>query len=170
MIDLVAGVDLSSFDIHVALIPLEPIDEMIWQPVYRTASLGIAKATKAVDKTELPQRAWNVRDVVSGLFAPELKNPVRSIIIEKPMGHGMRSITTLYTIFGALSVSCPVQPAWIEPNEWRKLIGCNPFHKKIHGAARVDQMCASRGWDEPDGEHFKDALGVALATRAAVFA
>lgn len=163
MTDLVAGVDLSSFHIHVALISLEPIDDMIWAPVYRTALLGTSKV-------ELPQRVWNIRDVVEDLFAPELDNPVRSVIIEQPMGHGMRSITTLYTVFGGLSISCPVQPAWIQPNEWRKLIGCQPYNKKIHGAARVTELCTTRGWDPPPDEHFTDALGVALATRAAVFA
>lgn len=171
--DLIAGVDLSTYQIDIALISLEPIYEMSFEPVYRQAILGVpSKKVKGerVPGTELMQRIWNIRDAVLELFADLEGHPVRSVMIEKPMGHQVVAIGPLYAVAGALSVCLEHQPAWVEPNQWRKDIGCEKSHRKEFGKARLIEMCAARGWPEPADEHQFDALGVALSSRSAVYA
>lgn len=167
MTSLLAGVDLSTKQLHCALIPLDADhgDPAVPPVTFRSVSLE--------QTNDQGSRFRSIREGVSELLWMATTNEVVSCWVECPRPpHHLRGTTSarlMAMVYGAVMASIPLHIVRnsLEPQEWRRTLGLNPSLSKPEAIAHAHLWIESHTTTRPANldEHHAEALLVALAGR-----
>lgn len=158
LIDLIAGIDWSTKQIDVSLIPLDPSTKYL---LFRTAWLPKTEreraAGKCVERLLLPDSEW---EGVTATDAGKLHvHPIRSVWLEEPWGPHRNTDRILLPLYGAMLSHIEQPCGTMSAREWRAALGVSPNSKKedmIAEAIRLRDAFSmpARGFTEHQAEAF----------------
>lgn len=157
-VDLLAGVDISTVRIDVALIPLDP---RLAEPVL-VRQFPLRNAGDDISRLR----------ILRGAMRELLRNPYGDVIecaVEQPFsGSSFKAAVPLNRVLGAITASIPVATnvVWLSAHDWRRELGATNLNSKPAGHDAVRPLAAAMPIHHGLDEHQLDALGLALAWRS----
>lgn len=166
MTALLAGVDISTVRIDVALIPLDPRAEPF--AICRNHQLKRHAERGDDPETQLLRALRLSRGIMRGLFED---CDVAECALERPITPGKSMATAgppLNRVLGALTAAIPVavNVVWLSPHDWRRELAASNLNSKPAGHDAVRQYPEAHAAGHLLDEHELDALGLALAWRS----
>lgn len=163
MTALLAGIDISTVRIDVALIPLDPRSEL--RPLFRDQPLRVFGERGDDPETRLLRGLRVSRGIVRGLLAD---CTVAECALEKPMSSQFSAAGPLNRVLGALTAAIPVATnvVWLTAQDWRRELHATNLNSKPAGHDAVRQYPEAHNAGHLLDEHQLDALGLALAWRS----
>lgn len=166
MTALVAGIDISTVRIDIAMIPLDPAATPFAicrnDPLRRYAERGDDAETRLLRALRL------TRGIIRNLLAD---CDVVECALERPITPGKSMATAgppLNRVLGALTAAIPVavNVVWLSPHDWRRELAAANLNSKPAGHDAVQQYPEAHAAGHRLDEHELDALGLALAWRS----
>lgn len=157
-VDLLAGIDISTVRLDVALIPLDPRQET---PVL-VRQFPLRNAGDTISRLRL----------LRGAMRQLLDNPYGDVLeaaIEQPFsGSSFKASAPLNQVLGAITASIPIRTnvVWLSAHDWRRELGASNLNSKPAGHDVVRPLAAAMPIHHGLDEHQLDALGLALAWRS----
>lgn len=148
---LIAGVDLSTTRIDVAILPLDPESPRV--PVWRSERLPSSK--------DRHDRCRHVPQALHSLLV-DAEQDVTMVWVEEPFGRFRSADRALLPIFGAVLASVPkwIEATGIGPLEWRRVLSLPAGLKKGDAIQRVEELTRQQV-----DEHAAESYLIALAGR-----